>query len=169
MSELPPSYSTVAPEAKAPTLRRLRQISRVLDKAVTIPGTQIGIGLDPILGFLPVGGDFIGILFSSYIVLEAARLGAPASTVGKMIVNIIIDGLLGAVPLIGDLFDFAWKANEYNIKLLEDHLILPTQRRSEDKSFVFAVLIALFVVIIGLVALTVIIVRLLGMLLGLFS
>jgi Domain of unknown function (DUF4112) len=166
MSELPPRYPTLTPDTKAQTLRRLRQISRLLDKAVTIPGTRVGIGLDPILGFLPVGGDFLGILFSSYIVLEAAWLGVPASTLGRMVVNIIVDGLLGVVPLVGDLFDFAWTANEYNIRLLEDYLKFPSQRKSADKWFVVAVLIVLFIVAIGLVALTVIIMRLLGTLLG---
>jgi hypothetical protein len=152
-------------DAKALTVKRLRQISRVMDKAITVPGTPITFGLDPILGLLPVGGDFVGIMFSAYIVIEAARLGAPAATLGRMVLNIIIDGILGVIPLVGDLFDFAWKANELNIRLLEDYLKFPRQRKSTDKWFVFAVLAILFVVIIGLVALTVILMRLLGTLL----
>ena len=93
-------------DAKAPTIRRLRQLSRLLDRAITVPGTQISIGLDPILGLIPVGGDFLGVLLSAYIVLESARLGAPASTLSRMVLNIIIDGLVGAIPIAGDLFDF---------------------------------------------------------------
>ncbi|GAB1543579.1 hypothetical protein NUACC21_62540 [Scytonema sp. NUACC21] len=161
----PPQYPAMNSDAKAPTLKRLRQLSRIMDKAITVPGTQIGIGLDPILGFIPVGGDFLGIMFSAYIVLEAARLGASTATIGRMVLNIIIDGLLGAIPLVGDLFDFAWTANEYNIKLLEDYLKFPRQRTSTDKWFVLAVLIVLFIVTIGLVAFTVILMRLLGTLL----
>lgn len=153
-------------DAKAPTIRRLRQLSRLLDRAITVPGTQISIGLDPILGLIPVGGDFLGVLLSAYIVIESARLGAPASTLSRMVLNIIIDGVVGAIPIAGDLFDFAWKANEYNIKLLEDHLKFPRQRKSADKWFVLAVLIVLFIVVIGLVALTVLLMKLIGTLLG---
>ncbi len=153
-------------DAKAPTLRRLRQLSRLLDRVITVPGTQISIGLDPILGLIPVGGDFLGVMLSAYIVLESARLGAPASTLSKMVLNIIIDAVVGAIPIAGDLFDVGWKANEYNIKLLEDHLKSPSQRKRADKWFVFAVMTVLFIVAIGLVAFTVILMKLLGTLLG---
>ncbi len=153
-------------DAKAPTLRRLRQLSRLLDRVITVPGTQISIGLDPILGLIPVGGDFLGVMLSAYIVLESARLGAPASTLSKMVLNIIIDAVVGAIPIAGDLFDVGWKANEYNIKLLEDHLKFPSQRKRADKWFVFAVMTVLFIVAIGLVAFTVILMKLLGTLLG---
>lgn len=164
----PPQLYTIEPDVKAPTLRRLRQLSRLLDKAITIPGTRVSIGLDPILGLIPVGGDFLGVMFSAYIVLEAARLGAPAPTLSRMVLNIIIDGLLGAIPLVGDLFDFAWTANEYNIRLLEDYLKFPSQKKSADRWFVFAVLTVLFIVAIGLVAFAVLLTRLLGTLLGFF-
>ncbi|MEI2582079.1 DUF4112 domain-containing protein [Scytonema sp. PRP1] len=156
-------------DAKAPTLRRLRQLSRLLDRVITVPGTEISIGLDPILGLIPVGGDFLGVMLSAYIVLESARLGAPASTLSRMVLNIIIDGVVGAIPIAGDLFDVGWKANEYNIKLLEDHLKFPSQRKRADKWFVFAVMTVLFIVAIGLVAFTVMLMKLLGMLLGLFT
>lgn len=162
-------YPSIEPDAKAPTLKRLRQLSRLLDKVITVPGTQLSIGLDPILGLIPVGGDFLGVMLSGYIVLEAARLGAPASTLSRMVLNIIIDGLVGAIPIVGDLFDVGWKANEYNIRLLEDHLRFPSQRKSADKWFVFAVMIVLLIVAIGLVALAVMLTRLLGTLLGLFT
>lgn len=161
----PPHYPTMDSDAKALTIKRLRQLSRVMDKAITIPGTPISIGLDPILGLIPVGGDFLGIMFSAYIVLEAARSGAPAATISRMVLNIIIDGILGAVPLVGDLFDFAWTANEYNIRLLEDYLKFPRQRKSTDKWFVLAVFTVLFIVTIGLVAFAVILMRLFGTLL----
>jgi hypothetical protein len=163
MSQRPSDYRTIKPEAKAPTLKRLRQLSLLLDKVITIPGTNFGIGLDPILGFLPVGGDLLGIMLSLYIVLEAARYGVPAGTLSRMVFNIIVDGLIGAVPVVGDLFDFAWTANEYNIRLLEDYLKFPSQRKSANKLFVVGVLIVLFIVAIGLVALGVIVTRLFGM------
>jgi hypothetical protein len=154
-------FSMIEPEVKAPTLKRLRQISWLLDNVITIPGTKVGVGLDPILGFIPIGGDFLGVMFSSYIILEAARLGVSRETLGKMVGNVIIDGLVGAIPLLGDFFDFTWKANVYNIKLLEEYLKFPSQRKSADKLFIFAVLAGLLLLAIVLVALPVILIRML--------
>ncbi|MBE9051969.1 DUF4112 domain-containing protein [Nostocales cyanobacterium LEGE 11386] len=123
------SRSHIDPDTQALTLKRLRQISRILDKIFTIPGTPIHLGLDPIIGFIPIGGDFLGFILSSYIIIEAARLGVPKTTLSRMLLNIIIDSLVGTIPAIGDLFDFAWTANEYNIKLLEEHLQFPHRKR----------------------------------------
>ncbi|MBW4558575.1 MAG: DUF4112 domain-containing protein [Trichormus sp. ATA11-4-KO1] len=122
-------FSRIEPDAQAITLKRLRQISRILDKIVTIPGTPIHIGLDPIIGFIPIGGDFLGFMLSSYIIIEAARLGVPKTILGRMLLNVIIDSLVGTIPAIGDLFDFAWTANEYNIKLLEENLHFPCRKK----------------------------------------
>ncbi|AFY31977.1 DUF4112 domain-containing protein [Calothrix sp. PCC 7507] len=154
-------FSTIEPDAKAPTLKRLRQLSWLMDKAITIPGTKIGVGLDPIIGLIPIGGDFLGVMLSCYIVLEAARLGASKATLGKMVVNIIIDGLVGAIPVLGDFFDFAWTANTNNLKLLEDYLKFPSQNKSADGWFIFALLVGLLLLAIVLVAIPVILIRLL--------
>ncbi|MEH1781600.1 MAG: DUF4112 domain-containing protein [Nostoc sp.] len=161
MSDSPPRFSMIEPDAKAPTLKRLRQLSRLLDNIITIPGTKIGFGLDPIIGLIPIGGDFLGVMFSSYIILEAARLGVSRATLGKMVLNVIIDGLVGTVPVLGDLFDFAWKANINNIKLLEDYLKFPSQQKSADRWFIFTVLVGLLLISILLVALPVILIRIL--------
>ena len=129
---MPDSYGReyyIDSEAQAVTLKRLRRLSRILDKVVTIPGTPIHIGIDPIVGLVFGAGDFVGFVLSSYIILEAARMGVPKATLGRMFLNISIDGLVGIVPFMGDLFDFAWTANEYNIKLLEAHLQLPQRRK----------------------------------------
>jgi hypothetical protein len=115
-------------DPQAVTFQRLRQLSRILDKVLTIPGTPIHIGLDPLVGFLPIGGDILGVILASYIVIEAARLGVPKAILIRMVLNVIIDGLIGTVPIMGDLFDFAWTANEYNIKLLAEHLQSPLPR-----------------------------------------
>jgi Domain of unknown function (DUF4112) len=147
-----PYSSHTNSDAQALTLKRLRQLSQLLDRALNIPGTPIGIGLDPILGLIPIGGDFLGVMLSSYIILEAARLGTPTATLGRMVVNMIIDGLVGAIPILGDLFDFAWTANAYNIKLLEDHLRFPRQNKMANKWFMLAVLSGLLLVAIALVA-----------------
>ncbi|BAY16076.1 hypothetical protein NIES2109_26490 [Nostoc sp. HK-01] len=146
-------FPQIDPDAQAPSLRRLRQLSRVMDKAITIPGTEISVGLDPLLGLLPVGGDVIGLVFSSYIILEAARLGATKATLGRMILNIIIDSLVGSLPVAGDLFDFAWKSNEYNLKLLEEHLKVPRSTHKADTWFVLVVLLGLL--LLGIVLITI--------------
>jgi hypothetical protein len=159
MSEPPLNHSLLAPESKIPTLKRLRQLARILDKAFVIPGTNVGIGLDPILGLLPGGGDFLGILLSAYIVLEAARLGASKSTLSRMVSNIVIDSIIGTVPVVGDLFDFAWTANTKNITLLEEHLKFPRQNQAADKVFVALILGGLLLISIVVVSLTVILYR----------
>lgn len=162
---LPPSqFYSIDPDTKAPTLKRLRAFTRLLDRVITIPGTGVGIGLDPILGLLPIGGDFIGVMLSAYIVLEAARLGVSKATLGRMVWNITLDGLVGAIPIFGDFFDFAWKANDHNIKLLEEHLKFPTRRKKADGWFVLVMLIGLFALAIALVALTVFLTRVLAQL-----
>jgi hypothetical protein len=170
MSEPPLNHSLLAPDAKAPTLKRLRQLARLLDKAFVIPGTKVGIGLDPIIGLLPGGGDFLGIMLSAYIVLEAARLGASKTTLSRMVSNIVIDSLIGTVPVVGDLFDFAWTANTKNITLLEDHLQFPKQHQAADKVFIILLLAGLLLVSIIVVALTIVIYRLIStVLLGFLS
>jgi hypothetical protein len=158
---MPDRFSTIEPEAKAPTLKRLRQLSRLLDNIVTVPGTNVGIGLDPIIGLFPVGGDFLGVMLSCYIVLEAARLGVPHTSLGKMVLNIVIDGLVGSIPILGDFFDVAWMANAKNLQILEEYLKFPSQNKSADTWFIFVVLFGLLLIAIVLVAIPVILIRLL--------
>ncbi|MEL7502983.1 MAG: DUF4112 domain-containing protein [Cyanobacteria bacterium J06554_6] len=142
----------------AGALSRLRRLSHVLDNAIPIPG--IGrIGLDPIIGLLPGGGDLLTGAISVYVVFEAARLGVPAATLGRMGWNILLDVLSGTIPLVGDLFDMAWKANVQNVALLERHIESPRESGMADKVFAF-ILIAFLLLLIGSVAsLSVIVVR----------
>lgn len=107
------------------TLARLRRTSRLLDSAVTVPGTSYRIGLDPIVGLLPGVGDVPTTVVSAYIVVEAARLGVPRATLARMVANLGIDAVVGSVPLVGDVFDAVWKANDRNVALLERRLDEP--------------------------------------------
>jgi Domain of unknown function (DUF4112) len=104
------------------SIERLRQLAHLLDDRFRIPGTSYRIGLDGLIGLLPGLGDAVTTLLSLYIVLEARRLGLPLTKLGRMGLNVGVDAVLGAVPVLGDLFDVAWKANRRNLALLLDHL-----------------------------------------------
>ncbi|MEM7435643.1 MAG: DUF4112 domain-containing protein [Myxococcota bacterium] len=107
---------------RARRLGRLRSLSTLLDNAVRIPGTNYRVGLDPLIGLIPGGGDVVGGLLSMYIVLEAARMGVPRAKLGRMGANVLWELGIGTVPIIGDVFDVTWKANARNVALLEEHL-----------------------------------------------
>jgi hypothetical protein len=156
-----PEQLSIISDGYAPKLKRLRQFSSILDNIITIPGTQVGIGLDPIIGLLPIGGDALGLIFSFYIIIEAAQLGVSTATLGRMVMNVIVDALVGAIPMLGDLFDFAWKANNYNIILLEESLKSSHQNKKADKSFILVFSIGLFLLAIVLVSIPVILIRIL--------
>ena len=99
---------------------RLRRLAWLLDELFRIPGTQQRVGLDALIGLVPGVGDTIGALLSTYIILEAARRGASVWTVTRMLANVGVETVIGAVPLLGDLFDVVFKANRRNLALLGD-------------------------------------------------
>jgi hypothetical protein len=110
----------VSVEDEPPGMERVRAVSRLLDEAIELPVVNYKIGLDPILGILPAGGDAIAAAISLYIVAEGARMGASQDTVMKMLFNVLVDTVIGSIPIIGTLFDAVWKANERNVALLEE-------------------------------------------------
>lgn len=109
-------------DAIEPVLRRLDRLAFLLDEAVRVPGTKWRIGLDGIAGFIPGIGDGITGLIALYPIIEAWRMGAPASLLARMLANVGIDTAVGSVPVLGDLFDMAFKSNRRNIELLRQHL-----------------------------------------------
>lgn len=139
-----------APEAGS-RLARVNRLAWLLDNSIRVPGTDFRIGLDALLGLLPGGGDVAGVLFSGYIVLEAARMGVPGRTLFLMVSNIAVEALVGAVPVAGDLFDAAWKANLRNAALLNAWLDVPGVPAAPSRAPVFIALAAL----LGVVVLTV--------------
>ena len=127
-------------------LQALRKVAHLLDSAFVIPGTSYRIGLDPVLGFIPGLGDLVSPLFAIGILLQARNLAIPKVVQLRMIFNVAIDALLGAIPVIGDVFDFAWKANDKNLALLEHHAYEEHPADAGDWAFVLVmigVLIAL--------------------------
>jgi Domain of unknown function (DUF4112) len=135
--------------ARVARMERLRRLSFLLDNAIRIPGTTFRIGLDPLLGLIPGGGDIAGLFLSSYIVLEAARLGASKSALGVMAFNIVLEMLVGIVPGLGDLFDATWKSNIRNMELLEHHLNLSQPTIARNRWFAGLLISGLAFVLIG--------------------
>jgi len=127
----------------------MRTLARVLDSAVRIPGTEIRVGADSIFGLIPVVGDIAGAALSGYIVLASARLGAPASTLARMVINIAIDTIVGSVPILGDMFDVGWRANMKNVDLLESHLGGSERARRASRWIVAAAVGGLIVLGVG--------------------
>lgn len=115
------------------TLKRIRKIATLLDSAIGIPGTKFRIGLDPILGLIPGGGDLITAGISAYMIYLATRFGLKKEEIGKMIGNVAIETVLGSVPLAGDIFDAYFKANLRNLEILENHLEKSKVENSDPK------------------------------------
>jgi len=112
----------VSQNDKQAALARLNRFSQMADNAIVIPFTRFRIGLEPIIGLVPVLGDLAGLLISCYVLLEAHRAGASPRVKQQMVRNMLIDFFGGLVPIVGDIFDFAWKANVRNTQLLREHL-----------------------------------------------
>ena len=106
----------------AADLARLRKLAVRMDSAFAVPGTRIRLGWDAILGFVPVVGDVLTLAPSAYILREAHRMGAPKHLLARMGANTAIDVVLGAIPLVGDLFDIGWQSKTRNVNLLQSHL-----------------------------------------------
>ena len=136
-------------------LAQLRGLSRIMDGAITIPGTGIRVGLDPILGFLlPVVGDWIGAATSGYIIVQGARLGVSRATLMRMAGNLAADLVVGSVPVLGDIFDLGFRANERNLALISTHMQSPERRRRSDLAVVIGVIVGLLVLAAATISLS---------------
>ena len=110
------------PQSRAERIARLDALANLLDTAFLIPGTNIRFGFDAMIGLIPGIGDAITTVMSLYIVREARELGVPRHVIARMLVNVALDGVVGAVPFLGDAFDVMWRANRRNMALLRSHL-----------------------------------------------
>jgi hypothetical protein len=110
------------PRSRRDRIARLDALANVLDTAVAIPGTNIRFGLDALIGLFPGIGDTITTALSLYLVHEAYQLGAPRQVIARMLGNVALDGVVGAVPLVGDAFDVLWRSNKRNMRILRDWL-----------------------------------------------
>jgi hypothetical protein len=131
----------------------LARLARAMDSAVRIPGTNVRVGLDALIGLVPGVGDLAGTAIAGYIVLAGVRAGAPASVVTRMLLNVAIDAVGGAVPILGDLFDVGWRANTRNVALLDAHLARPGATRTSSRGLVVGVLAVLALLLVGVATL----------------
>jgi hypothetical protein len=97
-------------------------MARIMDGAVAIPGTNLRIGLDALIGLVPLAGDMISGLISTYLIWEARQLGAPRWLVARMAANALADTAIGAIPILGDAFDVMFRSNMKNMALLRRHM-----------------------------------------------
>jgi hypothetical protein len=138
-------------------IQRLRSLAWLLDNSIPLPG-GFRIGVDAIIGLVPGIGDAIGALISAYIINEARSLGAPRSVLVRMIANVMIETVVGAIPFAGDLFDAAFKANTRNLALLARYQLDPIGSRRSSRLFVAGFSLALAAVVILMIAIPVLVV-----------
>lgn len=111
------ALDALPPDVDEGALRRMDRLAYALDDGVAVPGTDWRVGIDPIIGVLPVAGDAVAAALSLAIVAQAALLGVGRPKLALMVFNIVVDLGVGSIPVVGDLFDAAWKANRRNVEL----------------------------------------------------
>jgi hypothetical protein len=121
-------------------LTRLRRLQQVLDNAFRVPGTGLRFGWDPIIGLIPGAGDTVAALFACLFVVQAYQMRVPKVIQLRIVLNILIDVVIGMVPLAGDIGDFFWKASTKNLALLERHADEVQPARAGDWLFVLGIL-----------------------------
>jgi Domain of unknown function (DUF4112) len=126
--------------------RRIAWIARLLDDLVAVPGTNARVGLDPVIGLIPVVGDLVAAVIGAWIVLEAARFRVPGIVMVRMILNTFVDFVIGLIPFVGDILDFGFKGNRMNLELFHRYALDP----AEDTSGHWAFVLGLVAVLVGL-------------------
>lgn len=142
-----------APPALNRHALRARSLARLLDRAVQVPGTRIGFGLDGVLGLIPGFGDAAGGALALYILVLGYRAGVPAAVLTRMAVNVGIDVLFGTVPLLGDIADFAFKANLRNVALLEKAVAEPQAVKRSSMGWLAVLLVLVVGILLAVIAL----------------
>lgn len=147
-------------------LDNARALARVLDTAVGIPGTKLRFGLDAILGLIPGAGDAVSAALSGYIILAAARAGASKPVLLRMVGNVVLDTVVGAIPVLGDVFDVAFRSNSRNVALLERVALDPVTVDRGSRRLGVVVVALLVLGLLGIVTLGFLLARMLWRLLA---
>jgi Domain of unknown function (DUF4112) len=151
------TWQASGPADRAQIQEIVNRLSRWMDTAFEIPGVGWRFGFDAIIGLIPGIGDLATTLVSLYILLLASRIGLPRITLARMGMNVAIDMILGSLPLVGDVFDVWWKANQMNAALLDERLrqspIEARRAKASDWIFVCLMLAGLVVLLAAIIAL----------------
>ena len=150
---LPPERPGIG--ADKPVEPLFRWIALFMDNQIRVPGTNFRIGLDPILGLIPGIGDTSSAVVSALALVQAARQGMPKIVLARMALNILLNELIGIVPIIGDAFSFWFKSNARNYELVKQHATGRRAARRSDWAFLIAVLIGLGLLVLTGLAVTV--------------
>ena len=126
-------------------------LAKVLDTTVKIPGTSLYLGLDPLIGLIPGIGDVLANLIGTVILGMAARLEVPRIVIARMSLNLLINGVIGAVPIFGDLFSVWFRSNSRNADLLRQAAMQATRRTHYDWTYVVGIIGGTLVLLVGLV------------------
>jgi hypothetical protein len=146
--------------------RRIAFVAHLLDDLVVVPGTSARVGLDPLIGLIPVVGDLVAAVMGAWIVLESARFRVPGIVMARMIVNTFVDFVVGLIPFVGDILDFGFKGNRMNLELFHRYALDP----GEDTSGHWAFILGLLAVFVGLAWLGLLLAaRMLGWILGVLA
>jgi hypothetical protein len=138
-------YTRMTP-AQERSLRHITWLTKLMDNQFRIPGTQIRFGLDPLIGLIPGIGDLSGFVVSAMMLNTLAKNGASGFVMARMVFNIVLDAALGGIPIIGDIFDVAFKANQRNLQLMQEHYVEGRHKGGAWKIVVPLLLIVLLVV-----------------------
>lgn len=145
-----PEWEVLPPEAKGGGKQvepLFRWIALLMDDLLRVPGTRLRFGIDPLIGLIPGVGDTGSAMVSALALIQAARHGLPKIVLARMSVNILLNELIGIVPVIGDAFSFWFKSNARNHQLIKEHMGAPRKSKRSDWIFVICVLVALVVIV----------------------
>ncbi len=150
MSKNAVSDTVLPPHPQQRGLKQLSYLAKLMDAQFRVPGTDIRFGLDGIIGLIPGAGDLSTFAVSGYMLWIMANNGASGFVLARMTLNILIDALVGSIPLLGDIFDIAFKANMRNLRLMQEHYQEGRHKGGAWKAIV-PVLVILFLVIVAII------------------
>ncbi len=131
------------------SFKHIEWLARLMDSQFRLPGTKIRFGLDALIGLIPGAGDLGSFFVSAVMLSTLAKNGASGYVLARMTLNIVADALIGSIPIVGDLFDVAFKANERNLKLMREHYKEGRHRGSAMKVIV-PLLLVLLIILAGI-------------------
>jgi hypothetical protein len=134
-------------------LKNIDYLAKLMDAQFRVPGTNFRFGLDALIGLIPGGGDLSTFAVSGYMLWIMAQNGASGYILARMVLNVLLDTIIGSIPILGDLFDMVYKSNMRNMRLMQEHYREGRHRGSAWK-VILPVLVVLFLIIVGVMYLT---------------